>query len=1305
MKISPKCTVLVEKRGAALIQPGKAIETVQNFFEAYLVQRNVERTLDHLMENIQWVGTGRSEWVCGYHEAKKALLAEFAQLPNTCRIEYEKIDEKVIADLFAVVLLTATVYPDLDDAESIWFRVSATCAEDTDGICRIASIHASTPDEQQEEGQFFPSSSLNRLEIERQMGTNALDILGKSIPGGMMGGYLEQDFPLYYVNDFMLEYLGYTYDEFVAATCGKVINCMHPDDQKRIERLVEKAFSQGMDYEVQYRMKKKDGTYIWVNDIGKKGLSVDGREVCISVIRDISSEVASKEQLKRQALEQRKLAIQYNSLFQSVLCGIVQYQLDAQGVIFKNANQEAIRIFGYTPNEFWEKKDWNLANLIVEEDRERILAEVSTLKVPGDKSYYEYRLLQKDGTSCWIIGSAEMIEDSEGGQIIQSVFLDIDARKKAELNNKRLAEQVEVSNELFRLALEHTTTCEFYYYPQSEECQVPERTCAYYHCRSNYEHMPQSFALEQVAEEFRADFYAMYTQIHQGERTASCEFRALNGSFWCRETLSVVLSDVQGAPQLVIGIVEDITREKEMEKALEEARSRDSLTGLYNKESGISLVQEYLAHRMPGEHCVMMLLDMDDFENINQKEGKVFADAILQEIADLIRTETGQDNLQIRLGGDEFMILIKHCDKAQATIIGPRIAAMAQNIFVNSEKDIHISVSIGMCSTEVVDDYNALYRCAESTLKYVKEHSKGQAACYLDTSNELGVFLTQLYTEEHPVNTIDREDSNRDQDMISFALDLLGKSKNLDDAVFLLLSRIGKIYHFDRVSIIEANRAYLTYRFSYQWARNRSDLQLGQDFYVSEEDFDICENMYDEEGLCDHNVREGISHIASCLHAAIWNYGEYVGSMSFEIDQENYQWNAEQRSLLKELVKIVPSFIMKSKADAVSQAKTDFLSRMSHEIRTPMNAISGMTTIAKSVLDDRHKTLECLEKIESANTYLLGLINDILDMSRIESGKMELNYEALDIHQLLASLESLMLPQATEKHLRLSFDNGYREKRLLWADGLRLNQVLINIISNAIKFTEEGEVVVRVEEVANEPRAVLRFSVRDTGIGIESAAMERIFNAFEQADKTTASHHGGTGLGLSISSRLVQMMGGNLEVCSQVNKGSEFYFTLSFEFAPEQEAPKAVQEAPKPLPDFHGRQILLAEDNELNREIAQTILEMNGFVVTCAADGREALEQFCASESGQFDAILMDIRMPVMDGLESARRIRTSGHPDARRVPIIALTANAFDDDSKKSIDSGMDGHLAKPIQVEQMLSVLSSAMESRAGQTRTEFK
>lgn len=1268
------------------MRTGNAEKIVRSFFNAYLVLRDMEGTLACLTEDVQWIGTGESEIVNGIGQAEQALRTEFALSPEPYRIEYGDFTENVLTDACSAVMFTASVYPEPESAGALRIRVLAVCAGDGEEGGRIAAIHAYTPEGLQEEGEFFPASPLERSGMGRDVGEKSLDILGQNIPGGMMGGYLEPGFPLYYVNSYMLSYLGYTYAEFVEAIDGQVINCMHPEDRTRVDSQVADAFGAGMPYEIQYRMRKKDGSYIWVNDVGKKGLSEDGREICISVIRDITAEMEARERLEKQAAR-------YDRLFQSVLTGIVQYRMTGNGVTFKNANQEAMRLFGYTAEEFWAKEDWDLPALIAEEDRVRILAEIGRLKKPGDSNPFEYRLVRKDGSLCWIIGRAEMILDIDGEQVIQSVFMDINERKMVEQRNERLAEQVEASNEILHLALEHTTACEFYYYPQTGICTVPERTCAIYHCRRRYDDMPGSFALELVDEEYHPVFYEMYEKIHGGMHTASCEFRGKSGTFWCRETLSVIRSSEDGAPQFVIGIVEDITRQKEMELALEETRSRDGLTGLYNKEKGIRLIQDYLNSRPAGENGVLMLLDMDDFAYINQKEGKVFADAILQEIADLLLAETSGDDIRVRLGGDEFMVFLKNCDRGQAAVIGPRIARLIRNILVNTEQDVHASVSIGMCSTEVADEYPMLYRCAESTLKYVKEHSKGKAASYLDTSNEVGTLLNQLYTGEHPVNEIEAESSLAGGDLVSFALELLGKSRNLDDAVSLLLARIGKTCGFDRVSIIEADRHYLTWHFSYQWARRRADLQLGQDFYVSEEDFELCSDMYDEDGLADHNLRDGISGIASCLHAGIWDYGEYVGSMSFEVDKKDYRWSKEYRRLLKELVRIVPSFIMKSKADAVSQAKTDFLSRMSHEIRTPMNAISGMTTIAKSVVQDPVKTLDCLNKIEASNIFLLNIVNDILDMSRIESGKLELSYGTLDLTRMLAGLDSLFHAQALEKGLTMRLEDGRTGNRPLRADSLRLNQVLVNIIGNAVKFTEHGGITVQVEELETKPRALLRFTVTDTGIGIDPSALSRIFNPFERVETGTVSRPGGTGLGLSISYRLVQMMGGVLEARSEGGKGSAFFFTLAFDYASEEGDVNEETKEAAVRRDFTGRKVLLAEDNEINREIAQTLLEMHGFTVDCAADGQEALDCFCDGKPGRYDVILMDIRMPVMDGLEAARRIRTSGRPDARTVPIIALSANAFDEDSRKSLESGMNGHVSKPVEVDKLLELLEECI------------
>ena len=570
----------------------------------------------------------------------------------------------------------------------------------------------------------------------------------------------------------------------------------------------------------------------------------------------------------------------------------------------------------------------------------------------------------------------------------------------------------------------------------------------------------------------------------------------------------------------------------------------------------------------------------------------------------------------------------------------------------------------------MVDEYSGLYRCAESTLKYVKENCQGNAACYLDTSNELGEMLTDLYTEKHQLNTIEQGLTEQREDLVSFALDLLGKARNLNDAVQLLFARLGKTFGLDRVSLLDVDRDYLTCRFSYQWARDKTDL--------TREQYEQWPGQFDPSGLNRHAVYDESS--MSCLQAAIWNQGMFAGILSFEVKADGYSWNDEQRKLLEELSKIIPSFVMKARADAVSQAKTDFLSRMSHEIRTPLNAIVGMTSIARNVADDRDRVLECVDKLETSNQYRISLINDILDMSRIESGKMELNVQPMDMEDFVRSLEGMMRPQAEQKGLRFIVENRCCQGLALVTDRLRLEQVLINIIGNAVKFTGEGGDV--VFSITPEERCSggqrLTFSVKDTGIGIASEALDSIFNAFEQAEKNT-------------SSRLVQMMGGTLGVRSVLGEGSEFYFTLTLPIGKlDGETPRSREPEHH---DFHGRRLLVVEDNLLNQEIAQSLLEMEGFLVETAENGQAALDAFGSHEPGYYDAVLMDIRMPVMDGIEATRRIRTMERPDSRTIPIIAMTANAFDQDSRKSLDSGMNGHLSKPIRVEELLGMLDACL------------
>ena len=1275
-------------------QPRDAENTTRAFFKEYMVNRNVEATLDWLMDDVQWIGTGKGEYSCGKEQVLKALDQEFSLDPDAYQIIWEDIKESRLTSDCAVMQGRLIVVRILSDGKNfaMGVRVTSICVRTAKGF-KVASIHASVPADFQEEGEFFPLSFAESVseEYARRMGRSALELLGKTIPGGMLGTYFEPGFPLYYVNDRMLDCLGYTYEEFSQDSQGMVDNCIHPQDRERVYGVVRDAFGKVRDYGVRYRIRKKNGRYIHVYETGNFAQAEDGRDICLSVVRDISAEAEAEERLKQENREKERQASRYDQLFQSVLCGIMQWKpLDRERVVFKNANRESIRILGYEPEEFWSHGVWQWKELIAEADYQMKLDQLDNLEKAGDSMNFQYRVRQKDGTSCWILGKLEMVEDGDGELIAQSVFLDIDIRKRTEHQNQQLKELAEANSAILNMALEHTSLCEFYYYPDRRTCVIPDRTSARYQCGSRYVNMPESFADEMVSPECRRDFIRMYEDIHSGKRTASAQFLTVKNS-WCRVTMSAVEYGENGQNGTVLGIIEDITKEQTMAMALEEAKSRDLLTGLWNREAGTRIAQEYMAKKPLGERCALMLLDMDNFTRINQEEGVAFANAVLQEVADILRAETEPDDIRVRMGGDEFMLVLKGRGKAGATVTGPRIAARVRELLLQSDKDISISVSIGMCATEVVDEYSGLYRCAESTLKYVKENCQGNAACYLDTSNELGEMLTDLYTEKHQLNTIEQGLTEQREDLVSFALDLLGKARNLNDAVQLLFARLGKTYGLDRVSLLDVDRDYLTCRFSYQWARDKTDLMMHKTFYITREQYEQWPGQFDPSGLNRHAVYDESS--MSCLQAAIWNQGMFAGILSFEVKADGYSWNDEQRKLLEELSKIIPSFVMKARADAVSQAKTDFLSRMSHEIRTPLNAIVGMTAIARNVVDHRDRVLECLDKLETSNQYLISLINDILDMSRIESGKMELNVQPMDMEDFVRSLEGMMRPQAEQKGLRFIVENRCCQGLALVTDRLRLEQVLINIIGNAVKFTGEGGDV--VFSITPEERCSggqrLTFSVKDTGIGIASEALDSIFNAFEQAEKNTSVRYGGTGLGLAISSRLVQMMGGTLGVRSVLGEGSEFYFTLTLPIGKlDGETPRSREPEHH---DFHGRRLLVVEDNLLNQEIAQSLLEMEGFLVETAENGQAALDAFGSHEPGYYDAVLMDIRMPVMDGIEATRRIRTMERPDSRTIPIIAMTANAFDQDSRKSLDSGMNGHLSKPIRVEELLGMLDACL------------
>ena len=373
-------------------------------------------------------------------------------------------------------------------------------------------------------------------------------------------------------------------------------------------------------------------------------------------------------------------------------------------------------------------------------------------------------------------------------------------------------------------------------------------------------------------------------------------------------------------------------------------------------------------------------------------------------------------------------------------------------------------------------------------------------------------------------------------------------------------------------------------------------------------------------------------------------------------------------------------------AEKASKAKTDFLSNMSHDIRTPMNAIIGITTLMKNELHEPEKLAEHLGKLETSGQLLLGIINDILDMSRIESGKTTLNVEKMNLPRQISQLDSVIRQQAGQRRQTLTVETHVKHENVL-GDPNRLKQVLMNILSNAVKYTPNGgHVRLEIDELTHtEHYTKYRFVVQDNGIGMSEEFQKTLFEPFAREEKSGTNKVQGTGLGMAITKSIVDLMGGTIHVESTTGKDTRFEVVLEFpidaeaDTVQETQVPPEEEETASPL---SGMKFLCAEDNAINAEILEMLLEANGASCTICSNGQEIVDAFASVKPGDYDMILMDVQMPVMDGLEATRRIRSSENPLGKTIPILAMTANAFLEDMQKSREAGMDEHLSKPVDI-----------------------
>ena len=475
--------------------------------------------------------------------------------------------------------------------------------------------------------------------------------------------------------------------------------------------------------------------------------------------------------------------------------------------------------------------------------------------------------------------------------------------------------------------------------------------------------------------------------------------------------------------------------------------------------------------------------------------------------------------------------------------------------------------------------------------------------------------------------------------------------------------------------------------------------------YVVEEDRDIL-----RETLCSERIKKELSekklfcvnYRAICgedinyyemkvVRTGSWQEEKRIITGFRSVDEQTRR-EMEQKKLLEDAL---------VQANRANRAKGIFLSNMSHDIRTPMNAIMGFTNLLSAHLDDRDRVKEYLEKIQVSGNYLLSLLNNVLDMSQIESGNMCLEETLCSLPEILKDLNDMMQIEADKKLLQLRIHLTETENTRIYCDRMRLCEILLNVVENSLKYTNPGgriDVDIVQKRGAAPGFVNYEFCVQDNGIGMSSEFLSHVFDLFEREKNTTISGIGGTGLGLALTKSLVEMMNGKIEVESEPGQGTKVQIFLTFRVEKKGDVPCQENVEKQRGSEPHTGRILLVEDNELNREIAETILEDAGFETESAENGQVAVDMVKRSSHGYYELVLMDIQMPVMNGYEAAKAIRSLEDPELSAVPILAMTANAFEEDRENALRNGMDAHIAKPIDVDMLLQTIEAVRKKKNG-------
>lgn len=790
-----------------------------------------------------------------------------------------------------------------------------------------------------------------------------------------------------------------------------------------------------------------------------------------------------------------------------------------------------------------------------------------------------------------------------------------------------------------------------------------------------------------------ADKAKLVNAVKSSDGVLDVDFRLqhANGEFQWVNLSGSITFDENKERSRVVGCIHNVHQHKLLEQEQKRKQIYDSITSFYRLGSGLEVVETLCRDDPEG---VLVLLEIQQFSKIDERYGLIFGDIILEQFAGLLAKRFQEDGLNggiyIRAGADQMLVWLPVCTT------GPIVRSVQrlEKDFGALTDEKYLSLSL-KCGIAVTGSRNSLSEALEQTKTALTaaRHGKQEIIFYEELSTEEKACAVDVAFAE--VASLERL---KEMTLSSIALNLFDRDGDTSVVLDILALKLQEKYHLADIVITHFNEEYMVNNLLYGWKSWEKKDDWDGMVHCSEKQYQHFVETQEMQQLLTsgESIRKEplIQPFASGKNDIVFHMtdnGQYSGSIVFrDIDQDVLE-KKEECKCLEEISAIIQNRLNLERHDLSAKAKSDFLARMSHEIRTPMNGIMGMTEIALKDGQTEERRIDCLRKIEYSSEYLLGLINDILDMSKIESGKMRLIEEKCNLMEMIQGLRPLLEAKLNENNIQYIADIQLKNHWFM-ADSLRLNQVLVNLLGNALKYSKpDGHVWLTVRETEEENGfSNLYFQVRDDGIGIAPEKQQLIFRQFEQADNSDNARKQGTGLGLAISRRIVRMMDSDIKLESEPGKGSSFSFCVKLQ--PVSGEKTTVTSQPEEI-SFPGKRILVVEDNELNMEIICTILENYGIETEQAVNGEEAVRRMEESVPGYYDMIFMDIMMPEMDGLEATRTIRNLDREDCKKIPIYAMSANAFDEDVKRSLASGMNGHLSKPVNLQVLEKTLQKVL------------